>query len=176
MSWPCPVNGFFLFVCFFIAWQRTHSSANQPQVSESMVSYRKGISQRNLAMKVLEPIPLQTAGFVQACQHLLDLFTCCSQMLSVQSPTEAVRCTFPKHSLRVSLIVANRCWTTGIHIRVPSSVGGRKEKPGPSLSSSDTLVPLYLFTDDTSKRKMAADEDYVTYVNAWPWPSSPQED
>ena len=64
-----------------------------------MVSYRKGISQRNLVMKVLEPIPLQTAGFVQACQHLLDLFTCCSQMLSVQSPTEAVRCTFPKHSL-----------------------------------------------------------------------------
>ena len=42
-------------------------------------------------MKVLEPIPLQTAGFVQASQHLLDLFKCRSQMfLSVQSPTEAL--------------------------------------------------------------------------------------
>ena len=53
-------------------------------------------------MKVLEPIPLQTAGFVRACQHLLDLFKCRSQMFfSVQSPTEAGR------SLKVSLIVAN---------------------------------------------------------------------
>ena len=49
-------------------------------------------------MKVLEPIPLQTAGFVQACQHLLDLVKCRSQMfLSIQSPTEADR------SLGVSL-------------------------------------------------------------------------
>ena len=41
-------------------------------------------------MKVLEPISLQTVGFVQACQHLLDLFTCRSQIfLSVQAPTEA---------------------------------------------------------------------------------------
>ena len=108
-----------------------------------MVSYRKGISQRNLAMKVLEPIPLQTAGFVQACQ---PFFTCCSQMLlSVQSPTEAVRCTFPKHSLSKPQGFIDRrqhyhCRTTGIHSRVPSSAGGRKEKPGPSLSSSDTLL------------------------------------
>ena len=52
-------------------------------------------------MKLLEPIPLQTAGFVQACQHLLDLSKCRSQMfLSVQSPTEAGRSTFTKHSLR----------------------------------------------------------------------------
>ena len=51
-------------------------------------------------MKVLEPIHLQTAGFVQACQHLLDLFTCRSQtFLSAQSPTEAGGCTFPKHTL-----------------------------------------------------------------------------
>ena len=27
-------------------------------------------------MKIEEPIHLQTAGFVQACQYLLDLFTC----------------------------------------------------------------------------------------------------
>ena len=40
--------------------------------------------------KVSEPIHLQTAGFVQACQHLLDLFTYRSQMLlSVQYPTDA---------------------------------------------------------------------------------------
>ena len=106
-----------------------------------MVSYRKGISQRNLAMKVLEAIHLQTAGFVQACQHLLDLFTCRSQMLlSVQSPTEAVRCTFPKHSLNKPQGFIDRrqhyhCSMTGIH-----SAGGRKEKPGPSLSSSDALL------------------------------------
>ena len=118
---------------YLIAWQRTHS--NQPQLSEVFKklpwSHGKGISQRNLAMKVLEPIPLQTAGFVQACQHLLDfdLFTCRSQMLlSVQSPREAVRCTFPKHSLskpqgfidrRQSLLNdghsqqdSKRCWRT----------------------------------------------------------------
>ena len=68
-------------------------------------------------MKVIDPIHLQTAGFVQACQHLLDRFTCRSQMLlSVQSPTEAVRCTFPKHSLskpqgfidRANTIIAER--------------------------------------------------------------------
>ena len=136
MSWRYPVKDFF----------------NQPQVSEVFKklpwSHGKGISQRNLAMKVLEPIPLQTAGFVQACQHLLDLdlFTCRSQMLlSVQSPTEAVRCTFPKHSLSKPQGFIDRrhhyhCWTTGIYSRIPSSAGGRKEKPGPSLSSSDTLL------------------------------------
>ena len=61
-------------------------------------------------MTVLEPIHLQTAGFVQACQHFLDLFTCRSQMLlSVQSPTEAavLSRSIPLASLRVSLIVAN---------------------------------------------------------------------
>ena len=82
--------------------------------------------------------------------------------------------SIPLASLRVSLIVANRCWTTGIHSRVPSSAGGRKEKPGPSLSSSDTLLwclRTYLLTI-----QLNADEDYVTHVNAWPWPSSPQED
>ena len=71
---------------------------------------------------------LQTAGSVQACQHLLDLVKCRSQMfLSIQSPTEADR------SLGVSLIVATEhyhCWTTGIHSTVPSSAGGRKETPG----------------------------------------------
>ena len=38
---------------------------------------------------------------------------------------------------------------------------------GPSLSSSDTtLVPSYIFTDDTAKNRMAADDEFVTYVNA----------
>ena len=68
--------------------------------SPQYISYRKEKSNRHLAMKVLEPIHLHTAGSVQACQHLSDLFTCRSHvLLSVQSPTEAVRCTFPKHSL-----------------------------------------------------------------------------
>ena len=107
---------------------------------------RKNPTDIYLAIKVLEPIHLHTAGFVHACQHLLDLFTCRSQMLlSVQSPTKAVRCTFPKHSLSKPQGFIDRrhhyhCWTTGIHSRIPSSAGGRKEKPGPSLSSSDTLL------------------------------------
>ena len=101
---------------------------------------RKNPGQRHLAMKVLEPIHLQTAGFVQACQHLLDLFTCRFwTFLSVQSPTEADGCTFPKHSLASrfhwlipALIVANTitaerlAFTTGL----PSSAEGRREKPG----------------------------------------------
>ena len=35
-----------------------------------------------------------------------------------------------------------------------------------SLSNSDTLplVPSFIFTDDTSKNKMAADDEHVTYT------------
>ena len=122
---------------------------------------RKNPTDIDLAMKVLEPIHLHTAGSVQACQHLLDLFTCRSHvLLSVQSPTEAVRCTFPKHSLSKPQGFIDRrqhyhCWTTGIHSRVPSSAGGRKEKPGPSLSSSDTLLwclRTYLLTIQLSAK------------------------
>ena len=92
-------------------------------------------------MKVLEPIHLQTSGFVQVCQHLLDLFTCRSQMfLSVQSPTDVGGCASPEHFLGkpqgfIDPGIDRRrqhyhCWTTGIHSRVPSSAGGRWEKPG----------------------------------------------
>ena len=128
------------------------------------------ISQGNISKKssyegFIEPIPLQTAGFVQACQHLLDLFTCRPQMLlSVQSPTEAVRCTFSKHSLskpqglidrRQSLLNdgysqrgSKQCWRTK-----------GKAWPFAQQFGRSTLVPSYLFTDDTSKRKMATDEE-----------------
>ena len=114
----------------------------------STVQYLEDKSQRHLAMnpamKALEPIQLQTAGFVHACQHLLDLFTCHSQMfLSIQSPTEAGGCTFPKHSLSKpqgfidpgidrrqhianTITVERLAFTAGL----PSSAGGRGEKPG----------------------------------------------
>ena len=101
----------FLFY-FLIAWQRTHS--NQPQVSEVFKklpwSHGKGISQWNLAMKVLEPIPLQTAGFVQACRHLLDVFKvalrCSCSFNHPQKPADVLSRSIPFASLRVSLIVA----------------------------------------------------------------------
>ena len=103
-----------------------------------------------VAMKVLEPIHLQTAGFVQACQHSLDLFTCRSQMfLSVQSPTEAGGCTFPKHSLaslEVSLIPALIVANTITAERLAFTAGFQAvledegKSLGPSLGSSDTLL------------------------------------
>ena len=103
-------------------------------------------------MKALEPIQLQTAGFVHACQHLLDLFTCHSQMfLSVQSPTEAGGCTFPKHSLSkvsliLALIVANTLPTLSLlndwHSQqaFQAVLEDEGKSLGPSLSSSDTLL------------------------------------
>ena len=129
--------------------------------TKSLQNSNREICQFFQCMKVLEPIHLHTAGSVQACQHLLDLFTCRSHvLLSVQSPTEAVRCTFPKHSLSKPQGFIDRrqhyhCWTTGIHSRVPSSAGGRKEKPGPSLSSLDALLwclRTYLLTIQLSAK------------------------
>ena len=75
------------------------------------ISYRKEKSQRHLAMKVLEPIHLHTAGFVQACQHLLDLLhlalRCCCPFNHPQRPSDVLSRSIPLASLRVSLIVAN---------------------------------------------------------------------
>ena len=75
------------------------------------ISYRKEKSQRHLAMKVLEPIHLQTAGFVQAYQHLLDLLhlalRCCCPFNHPQKPSDVLSRSIPLTSLRVSLIVAN---------------------------------------------------------------------
>ena len=62
-------------------------------------------------MKVLEPIHLHTAGFVQACQHLLDLLhlalRCCCPFNYPQRPSDVLSRSIPLTSLRVSLIVAN---------------------------------------------------------------------
>ena len=62
-------------------------------------------------MKVLEPIPLQTAGFVQARQHLLDLLhvalRCWCPFNHPQKPSDVLSRSIPLASLRVSLIVAN---------------------------------------------------------------------
>ena len=104
-------------------------------------------------MKVLDPIHLQTAGFVQACQHFLDRFTCRSQMfLSVQYPIEAGGCTFPRgfsgSIRRIPLdtispkIVAN-CMTAE-RLSFTAGFEAVAEDEGksldPSPSSSDTLL------------------------------------
>ena len=115
-------------------------------------------------MKVLKPIHLHTADLVQACQHFLDLFTCRSQMCDVLSSS------IPVTSPRVSLIVANsvtaeRLTFTGGFEVVLEDEGKSLD---PSLSSSDTLIwclRTYLLTIQL-KKKMAADDEYVTYVNA----------
>ena len=78
----------------------------------------------------------------------------------------------PLTILRVSLIVANivnaerLAFTAGFEAVLEDEGRGLD----PSLSSSDT--PLWClrirtyFSDDTAKNKMAADDEYVTYVNA----------
>ena len=98
-------------------------------------------------MKVLAPIHLQTAGFVQACQHFLDLLTCRFQMLlSVQSPTEAGGCTFPKHSSHSLYsnpkIVANSMTAERLSFTAgfEAVVEDEGESLDPSSSSSDTLL------------------------------------
>ena len=142
-----------------------------PYLRALIISHHKKISQRHLAMKVLEPIHLHTADLVQACQHFLDLFTCRSQMfLSVQSFTEAGGCTFPKHflskpigfhwsSITVSLLNdwhsqqgSEQCWRW-------------KGKAWILRLVVRTLyfgASSYIFTDDTSKNKMATDDKCVT--------------
>ena len=61
-------------------------------------------------MKVLEPIPLQTAGFVQARQHLLDpLLVALRRSCPFnhpQKPSDVLFRSIPLASLKVSLIVA----------------------------------------------------------------------
>ena len=78
-------------------------------IEESSISH---IARKNRkAMKVLEPIHLHTAGFVQACQHLLDLLhlalRCCCPFNYPQRPSDVLSRSSPLTSLRVSLIVAN---------------------------------------------------------------------
>ena len=104
----------------------------------SIYSYRKEKSQRHLAMNVLESIPLEAAGFVQARQHLLDLLKSLSDVL-VRSITHRSSRQKPQAEF-IDRRQHYYCWTTGIQSRIPSSAGGRKEKPGPSISCLDTLL------------------------------------
>ena len=139
-----------------------------------MISYRKGKSQKDIQLK-LSYEGLRTdssAGFVQACRNFLDLFTCRSQMfLSVQSPIEAGRRTFPKHSLgtpeNLKLIVACGSLLSDWHSQQGSKQCWRtKGKAWMFCLVIGTLyswfLRSYLRPDATSKTKMVADDEYVT--------------
>ena len=62
-------------------------------------------------MKVLELTPLKTAGFVHACQHLLDLLQVALRRSCPfnhpQKPSDVLSRSIPLASLKVSLIVDN---------------------------------------------------------------------
>ena len=115
MSWPYPVNGFFKFYFLLRDNEHTLQLTNRKLVKSSR-SFHGLISQGNIPNKSsYEGFRTDSSANGRLRVGLSTLvrpFTCRSQtFLSVQSPTEAVRCTvsrsIPLASLKVSLIVAN---------------------------------------------------------------------